>query len=71
MSLLVWRGAHTINTICGIKGSEKFGRSFVTNVQSNRKWVEWAAKELKIKSMEDWYSKTKKVQKEWNDSLKN
>jgi hypothetical protein len=40
-------------------------RDFWTDVNNQRKFMEWAAKELKIKEMSDWYQVTLKVGNFW------
>ena len=44
----------------------KFGNcppSYWTDVENQRKFMEWAGKELKIKEMSDWYNVSNKVTK--------
>jgi hypothetical protein len=44
--------------------------NYWNDVKNSRKFVEWAAKELKIKEMSDWYNVTYKVTFNLNFKLK-
>lgn len=56
----LWRYAKIKGHICENAKCVSSTRTFST-IQNQRSFVEWASKQLNVKEMSDWYSKTKQV----------